>query len=168
MGWCKGRQWRDGTSSLEFARLKERLAVCESESCGLMSGLTSRVYSVAAALALHSEPRCDHIVGEVSTWVLLGVVGHEAEDESVGRWLDEHSRERTVEEVWVVGDLGVESLGSEGGKRVDCDATRGGIDHLLELLSDGLVVVASLVEIWSGWRGITLVLVVGAGKSVAL
>lgn len=123
---------------------------------------TSLHSSVVAVLTLNSEPRLDNLVGEVSARVLIGVVGHETEDESVSRWLDEHSRERSVEEIRVVGDLSVESLRTESSERVDGNASRGGVNHLLELLANGLVVVASLVEIWSGGRGITLVLIVGA------
>ena len=88
----------------------------------------------------------------------LAVVGHEAVDESVRSRLDEDTGEGAVEEVGVVRDLSVETLGSEVGERLHGDdSARRYFHQLLELLSTCHVIVAELVEIGSGRRSIALI-----------
>lgn len=66
-------------------------------------------------------------------------------------------------------DILVKSMGAVVRKRVDGQFAIGGVvDHVLELRGDGLVVVASLVQVWSSRRRIRLVFVVRTDETVAL
>lgn len=97
------------------------------------------------------------------------MVCHESVDESEGRRLDEQSRERSVEEVWVVGLLAGKALGTVASKAVEGDnAAWRGVDHVLELVGLGDVVVARLVKVRTCRRNVVLVLVVRSDEAVAV
>lgn len=86
------------------------------------------------------------------------MVGHEAVDECVRCGLHEHTGKGPVEEVWVVGNLVIEALGTESCQGVEVDeAAWRLVDQLLELADDDFVVVAGLVEVRSHGRCVGLV-----------
>lgn len=78
--------------------------------------------------------------------------------QGVRSWLHLDTSEGSVEKVWVVGDLGVEADGAEGSQAVECDfVVRRHADELVELVGEGLVIVAVFVEIRTAWRGVAFV-----------
>lgn len=95
------------------------------------------------------------------------MVSHEAEDEIIRCGLREEACKGTVKEVWVRRLLRIETLGAEARDRVHSDiAARRGVDKLLELVDLGLVIVASLVEVGAGGRGIGFVSAVMSDKDL--
>jgi len=131
----------------------------------LLSALDS---PVVTAVSLNTEPRLEDVVWEDTSGVLSSVVGHEAEDEGVRSRLHQHTGEWSVEEVGVSLLLHIEAVASELSQAVQSDNTTGRvINQLLELASDSLVVVASLVKVGPCWRSIGFVLVVGTAQPVA-
>lgn len=113
---------------------------------------------VATGRARDSEPALNRTVGQQTVRIRLAVVGHEAVDEGVRSRLNQHSCERAVEEVWIVGNLGVETLGAELGKGLQSHlAPRGHINQLLELVDSRQVVVPVFVEVRTCRRSIGLV-----------
>lgn len=111
--------------------------------------------------SLDTEPRLDGLIGKLSDGVLGAVVGHESIDKGVRGGLHEYTTEGSVEEVRVSLLLRVEPVTAELCEGIERDHTTGRVvDQILELLGDTLVVVASLVQIWSGWGCVGLILVV--------
>lgn len=127
------------------------------------------VDEVVGRVARHAVEGFEDVAREQTLGVFLGFVGHEAVDEGPGCGLGDHAGERGVEEVRVV----VDGLGEAGaavfGQDVEVDGVAVLLAEVVELLELGEleeVVVADLVEVTSGWRGVSLVLIVGAREAL--
>lgn len=102
--------------------------------------------------SLDTEPGFEDIMGENADWFFLSMVRHESEDESICGRLDEHSSEWTVEEEFVVGNLGVESIRPVLRKCVESDdSARGDVEKLLKLIELHSPVVTLAIKVSSCW-----------------
>ena len=111
----------------------------------------------------------EDVAGEQALRVFCGLVGHEAVDEGPGGGLGDDAGEGGVEEVGVVVDGLGEAGVAVGGQDVEVDGVAVLLAEAVEFLELGEleeVVVADLVEVTSGGRGVSLVFVVGAREAL--
>lgn len=131
--------------------------------------VAGRVDEVIGRVARDAVEGFEDVACEEALGVFRGFVGHEAVDEGPGRGLGDHAGEGGVEEVGVVVDGLGEAGVAVGGQDVEVDGVAVLLAEGVEFLELGEleeVVVAGLVEVASGGRGVPFVFVVGAREAL--